>query len=398
LPWSQGIDLFLKRLRQTALEARDRKETRSMNAEFSRRRLIQAAGMAALPFPVTEVLRSERREAGAVTPGICLELGVSGLAAGTLDEVGARRLKQLGVDHVIAAYPGRIPWQEDRLRELIDRLKSFGLTLGNIMIGGFPNTIHGQPGRDEEIDKVIASIRAAGKTGLPVIEYNFYAHRLTEGYYEEIGRAGAGLTAFDYDRVKDLPPLPQEGTHSLEALWANITYFLKAVVPEAERSGVRLALHPNDPPAPLSRGSGQIMSTLAGWKRLIDIVKSPSNGITYDCGVTRELGEDPVAVCRYFGERDCINHVHYRNVTMRKPYEKYTEVFLDEGDNNMFLVMKELVRQKYPRLIYPEHPRALDYDRQQPTFHRMYPGGGGYAAYAFNVGYTRAMLQAALSS
>jgi mannonate dehydratase len=60
--------------------------------------------------------------------------------------------------------------------------------------------------------------------------------------------------------------------------------------------------------------------------------------------------------------------------------------------------MKELVRQKYPRLIYPEHPRALDYDRQRPDFRSYYPGGGGYAAFAFNVGYARTMLQAALAS
>src|SRR5262249_28163058 len=179
---------------------------------------------------------------------------------------------------------------------------------------GFPNAIYGRTGRDEDIDKVIRSIRAAGKAGLPVIEYNFYAHRMVEGYYEEPGRAGAGVTAVDYDPGKDLPPLGHERAHALEEMWSNITYFLKAVVPVAEESGVRLALHPNDPPAPISRGSGQIMSTLAGWKRLVDIVKSPSNGITFDCGVTRELGEDPVEVCRYFGERDCINHVHYRNV------------------------------------------------------------------------------------
>ncbi len=369
-----------------------------MSAEFSRRELIQAAGVAALPLPAAAALRSGPRPPGADTPKICLEVGASGLAAGRLHEAGARRVKQLGVDHVIARYPGRIPWQEAQLRELINRLAGYGLAVGNIMISGLPNTIYGRPGRDEEIQKVIESIRAAGKVGLPVIEYNFYAHRLIEGYYEEIGRAGAGLTAFDYDRVKDLPPLEREGQHSVEEMWANITYFLKAVIPAAEQSGVRLALHPNDPPAPKSRGSGQIMSTLAGWKRLIDIVQSPANGITFDCGVTRELGEDPVEVCRYFGERDRINHVHYRNVKMRKPYEKYTEVFLDEGDNNMFLVMRELIRQKYQRLIYPEHPRALDYDRERPSFRSFYPGGGGYAAYAFNVGYTRAMLQAALAA
>ena len=198
-----------------------------------------------------------------------------------------------------------------------------------------------------------------------MIEYNFYAHRAIEGYYEEPGRGGAGMLLFDYDKIKDLPPLPEEGAHSLDEMWANVTYFLKAVVPVAVESGVRLALHPNDPPAPISRGSGQIMGSVEGWKRLVSIVPSPYNGITFDCGVTREMGDDPVEVCRYFCKRDCINHMHFRNVILHKPREKYTEVFLDEGEVNMFAVMRELVRQKYPRLIYPEHPRGLDYDRER---------------------------------
>jgi mannonate dehydratase len=84
-------------------------------------------------------------------------------------------------------------------------------------------------------------------------------------------------------------------------------------------------------------------------------------------------------------------------VRVRLPNEKYTEVFLDEGDVNMFAVMQELARQKYPRLIFPEHPRALDADRDLPGFLSQYPGGGGYAGYIYNIGYARAMLQAALS-
>lgn len=266
------------------------------------------------------------------------------------------------------------------------------------MIAGFTNTLYGRPGRDEEIQKVQQSIRAAGAAGVPVVEYNFYAHRSMEGYYAETGRAGTGLTAFDYDRVKDLPPLPNEGAHSLGEMWNNITYFLKAVVPVAEQAGVRLALHPNDPPAPISRGSEQIMGNLEGWKHLIEIVDSKSNGITFDCGVTRELGEDPVEVCRYFGSRDRINHVHFRNVRVEKPREKYMEVFVDEGQVDMFAVMKELVRQKYPRLVFPEHPRGLDADSEVPDFKSGYPGGGTYIGYAYNVGYTRAMLQASLAS
>jgi mannonate dehydratase len=312
-------------------------------------------------------------------------------------------VKQLGVDYVLRGGPSVLPWRESELRSMMDTCQASGVTLANLMIGGFPNAIYGRPGRDEEIAKVQESIRAAGRAGLPVVEYNFYAHRAMEGYYAETGRAGTGYTAFDYARMKDLPPLPNEGAHSLDEMWANVTYFLQAVVPVAKESNVRLALHPNDPPAPLSRGSGQIMGTVADWKKLVEIVPSPHNGITFDCGVTREMGENPVEVCRYFMERDCINHVHYRNVRVRKPYEDYAEVFIDEGQVDMFGVMRELVRGKYPRLIYPEHPRALDVDKEEfaatsASFKSTYPGGGSYAGYAFNVGYARAMMQAAMGS
>jgi mannonate dehydratase len=369
-----------------------------MRMNLSRRKLIQTVGAAALApsaMGAAQAAGGGLPGEGPHTPKICLELS-GRLGAADVNEEGMRRVKQLGVNHVLMGGPP-IPWQEATLRPVMERLKAGGLELGNLMIYGFPNAIYGRPGRDEDIDKVRQSIRVAGRVGLPVVEYNFYAHRAVEGYYAETGRGGAGMTSFDYDRVKDLPPLPAEGAHSLEEMWRNVTYFLKAVVPVAEEAGVRLALHPNDPPAPVSRGSGQIMGTVDGWKRLADIVKSPSNGITFDCGVTREMGQDPVEVCRYFSARDCINHVHYRNVRVRVPYEKYTEVFIDEGQVNMFAVMKELVRQKYPRLIYPEHPRGLDADRDHPGFRSGYPGGGSYVGYAYNVGYARAMMQASLS-
>src|SRR5205085_12457288 len=256
-----------------------------MESALSRRNILQVAGGVVLaPAAIPAQIPGPRTE-GPNTPKICLEMGGGGLSAGGFDDAGIRRVKQLGVEYVLTGGP-RIPWQEADIRDRIAKLKAGGLTLYNMMISGFPNTLYGKPGRDEEIEKVQQSIRAAGKAGLPVIEYNFYAHRLVEGYYGETGRGGAGLTAFDYDRVKDLPPLPEEGAHDLEEMWKNITYFLRAVIPIAEESGVRLALHPNDPPAPLSRGSQQIMGSVEGWKRLIDIVPSTSNGITFDCGVT----------------------------------------------------------------------------------------------------------------
>ena len=387
--------------------------------DLSRRRLMQAAGAAAWATPAATAAGTmlENKFEGPDTPKICLSLGDGGGFGGRAaaapgappvnpQEAAARRIQQLGVNWLLAG-GGPIPWEESRLKEEIARLKSYGLTLGNWMIAGFGKAIYARPDRDEDIEKVIASIQAAGKAGLPVIEYNWYAHRAMEGYFEETGRAGVGVTGFDHERevesngtrvkFKDLPPLPNEGAHTLDEMWASIAYFLKKVIPECEKAGVRLALHPNDPPAPVSRGSEQIMGTVEGWKKLIEIVKSPCNGITYDCGVTREMGQDPVEVCRYFASRDRINHVHFRNVKVVKPYERYSEVFIDEGANNMFAVMRELVRNKYTRMIYPEHPRALDYDREHGRI-GGYPGGGGYASIAFQVGYTRAMMQAALTA
>jgi mannonate dehydratase len=372
-----------------------------MSSTFSRRSLMVGLGSTAVASvgssPLVKAqtagtqgnLSQGMPKEGPGTPKLVAPLDVK-----SITDQSMRAVKQLGVDHVLMGGPP-MPWTEPQLRTVLDKCKTGGLVVGNMMIGGFPNTIYGRSGRDNEIELFKQSIRAAGKVGMPTIEYNFYAHRAIEGYYEVNGRGGAGLTGFDVDRVKNLSPLPEEGVHTLDEMWNNITYFLKAVIPVAEQCGVRLALHPNDPPIALSRGSGQIMGTVDGWKHLISIVDSPSNGITFDCGVTRETGHDPVEVCRYFGTRDRINHVHYRNPTVVVSYDKYVEGFIDAGDINMLAVMQELVKIKYKRLIYPEHERALDYDRTV-GIHNQYPGGGGYAGMVFDIAYARAMLQASL--
>jgi mannonate dehydratase len=318
------------------------------------------------------------------------------------DDAAIRRWRQIGVGYINAGII-QGPWKEVELRPAMDRLKAKGLTVINIMHPVSIDTVLGRKGRDADIAIFQESLRVAGACGLPTVEYNFYVDRLIEGYEEEIGRGGSGITAFDNSKVRDLPAKPEIGIHKAEEIWANLAYFLKAVIPVAEKAGVRMALHPNDPVAQISHGSDQIMANLAGWRRLITLVDSPSNGITFDCGVTREMGEDPVEVCQYFASRDRINHMHYRNVISDIPYDKYHEVFIDQGQVNLFAVMQKLYNYGYNRGLYPEHPHILDYDRDRPGGANLSGGvaggggGGGYTAQAFNVAFARAMMWAVMS-
>ena len=329
---------------------------------------------------------------GPNTPKLCMT------SSRTADEEQLRFFKQVGTDYVHLGGPP-IPWKEEDLRTIMDKHKAQGLTVLNMMIGGHNKCIYGKEGRDIEIANVKDSIVAAGKVGLPVIEYNWYIDRLNEGYYYKEGRGGSGITAYDYAPVKDLPAKAEIGTYTAEQVWDNLTYFLKAIIPVAEKAGVRFALHPNDPPAPISHGSPQIMGTLEGWKRMLDIVKSPASGMTFDPGVCCEMGEDPIEVMRYMGSRKQMNHSHYRNCTVQEPYNKYEEVFFDAGKNNMFAIMQEYFKIGYTGTIYPEHPRFFTIDAEYPGYvaGRGYPGGGGNTGQVFNVAYARAMMQAAMS-
>ncbi|RZA15114.1 MAG: hypothetical protein EOP93_17505 [Lysobacteraceae bacterium] len=385
----------------------------AMTFNLSRRGLLASSG-ALLATPAAAAMpQALMPQESADTPKIC----IGPVVETEMNVAGFRRFRQIGLTHVIMNNTG-FPWNAEVLTARVKLLKDHGLTVGDIVLPYVGNAretmrdiILARPGRSQAIEVVKNAIRAAGAAGIPVVEYNFYAHRLEEGYFHapDVSRGGAVVESFHYDRVKDLPPLPETGAQKADVLWANLEYFLKAVVPVAEAAKVRLSLHPNDPPPAISRGSAQIMTTFDDWKRLINLVDSPSNGLTYDCGVSREIGEDPVLVARWLGERDRIQHVHYRNVVVRRPREDYTEVWPDNGVVDMLAVMKELVRLKYTRMIHPEHARGLNVTEgvsevlRDPAGERgsrlaadTDPNLNSYAAWAYHVAYTRAMLQAAL--
>jgi mannonate dehydratase len=369
------------------------KKSTSLAAALS----IGAAGVSASPVAKNNPVLSPAThkvhwpvEEGADTPKLTMNVHMND------PESKFKAIKQFGADYVHLSGPSQLPWTEQSLNDIINKCKTYELTVINMMIEFSQSIIHGTEGRDEEIKKVQDSLRAAGAVGLPIVEYNFYAHRLGEGYYNVEGRGGSGYLGYDYNRVnpktgvaaKDLPPTEKDPKMTGEQLWANIAYFLKAVIPVAEKAGVRMALHPNDPPAPISRGSEQIMKSFADWKRLFDIIDSPSNGMTFDCGVSTEIGEDAVEVAKYMLSRNRINHVHFRNVKVEIPSTKYVETFPDNGQVNMFAVMQTLVRGKYKFGIFAEHPRANEIDKQR---------GGDFISYIYNQAYARGIMQSVLT-
>lgn len=368
------------------------------SASIFKNETITGAAAKKVPWPPVE---------GPDTPKMTMTVGADASVS------NMKWIKQFGADYVHMSGPP-IPWTEESLKTIMDRFKVEGLTVINMMINFSGTIIHGTEGRDEEIKKVKDSLIAAGKAGLPVVEYNFYSHRAVEGYYDVVGRGGVQYLGYDYYRkgqpdpadnqwnykkartpeeenlaMGDLKPTEKDPAQTKEQAWANLTYFLKAVIPVAEKAGVRMALHPNDPPPPMSRGSEQIMSAFKDWKRLLDIVESPSNGMTFDCGVSTEIGEDAVEVAKYMMSRNRINHVHYRNVIVETPGIKYVEVMIDNGNVDMLAVMNELVRSKYKYGIWAEHPRDNEFDKTHNS--------GGFASYLYNQSYARAMMQACLA-
>ena len=377
-------------------------------SRFSRRAMMQAsaallAGTAPAlaqqgpnaPYNPTPNRRIGLPQEGPDTPKLTIYMN------NMLDDAEAIRIKQLGINWIDAQAVPEQPWGMDYLQPRVDALKKHDMHIGILMIrwsyqGGLdPNMnkiVRGLPGRDEEINKIKQTIENCGKLKIPVVEWNFYTHRATDGYQQVPGRGGALYSEFKYDRMKDLPPLPADGAvQNYEDTWKNLEYFVKQVVPVAEKNGVVLSVHPNDPPSPMSRGSAQVLNSFSDWKRLVETVNSPSNTMTWDCGVTRELGEDPIVVGNWLASRNRIGQVHFRNVVMRKPREDYTETFPDDGDNDMYEVMKLLVRNNYKRLIFPEHPRGLDTDKLLPR-----EAGTTSSGWAYNVGHCKAMLQIAL--
>ncbi len=245
---------------------------------------------------------------------------------------------QCGVRHGII----RLPEDESydvtdlsQLRDVTDRFLSHGIT--PVMVEPLPNELHdhiklGDEKRDECIEKFIKLMANMKEVGLTGVCFNFMAHygwTRTSASLPE--RGGATVTGFRLTDFKD------DGfTLSGEKLWDNYTYFIKAAVPYAEKYGIRLALHPDDPPLPALGGVARLFTSLENIKKGISVVDSPYLGVTFCQGCYKLMGEDLTKAIPELSDK--IFFVHFRNV--RGVKTDFSETFHDNGEIEMAKTMR----------------------------------------------------------
>jgi len=160
-------------------------------------------------------------------------------------------------------------------------------------------------------------------------------------------------------------PLSHGREYSKEEIWDNYTYFIRKVVPVAEEAGVRIGIHPDDPPQPVLAGVPRcIFSNFEGYKRAIEIANSPNIGVCLCCGSWLEggkmTGADPVEMIKYFGSRKKLFKIHFRNVSAPLPH--FTETMIDDGYYDMSKIMRALVEVKFDGIMIPDHVPGVGSD------------------------------------
>lgn len=309
--------------------------------------------------------------------------------------------QQIGADGAsiwASACPGyteRCYLTVENVREMRARFDKYNLELTGIGLGGecVKNQLLGLPERDREIENVCRTIRSIGEAyqdGAPspvviIDQRTTYWARSGPWWHpgyerEPVGPGGAYLTTFDAGRLVGEKDDRPAGEVSSEEVWSRIAYFYERIVPVAEEANVRLATHPDDPPMDYYRGVHQVLTGFEGFKKFIELVPSPYNGLLLCLGCMQERGEDVPEVIRYFGERNKIFYVHFRNVIGTVP--KYTEVMPHEGEGDMIANIKTLHEVGYDRYLVPDHHIGLVGDDEWMRSSR-----------AWQVGYIRGVMQ-----
>lgn len=255
---------------------------------------------------------------------------------------------------------GERPWELPALARLQAVYRDHGLEVVALEDTPPMDDIRlGRRARDEQIEWFCDEVRAMGRLGIATLCYNWMAissWSRTDTAVEL--RGGALSTGYDDDDMRAAPPLVEPGSITHDELWENLEFFLRAVVPVAEEAGVRLALHPDDPPISQLRGVPRIIGSQDSFERMLAMVKSDSSGITLCQGNFRLMTDDLPALIRHFGAGGNIFFAHFRDVVGDRRH--FVEVFHDEGPTDMLECMRAYHDTNFDGPLRPDHVPALE--------------------------------------
>lgn len=302
-------------------------------------------------------------------------------------------VRQLGVGYINLGTRGEQAAAGNFLR-LRRRAESFGLkvwNIGNTDVHNMEEVTLNLPGRDAKIEQYKQYLRNLATAG---IFYTTYAH-MGNGIWSTVSekiRGGAAARAFDLAKAEQgvwagkvfRGPLTHGRKYTKEEIWENYTFFIRQVAPLAEELGIRIGIHPDDPPVPELGGVPRcIFSSFDGYKRALEIANSPNVGMCLCVGCWLEggklMGKDPIETIRYFGGQKKLFKVHFRNVNAPLPH--FVETFIDEGYFDMYKVMKALVEVGFDGNVIADHIPSMV--------------GGRYTATAHSIAYIKSMLERA---
>lgn len=298
-----------------------------------------------------------------------------------------------GVVSALHAVPVGVAWPEDELRHLKATIEAAGLRLAAVeSIPVHEDIKLGRAGRDRYIDQYCRSVQVMGDLAVPVLCYNFMpVFDWTRTTLELELDDGSSALAYDHEEMNRIDLAAGErglpgwatayGAAELaatceayrevdgERLWDNLGYFLERVVPVAEAAGVRMAIHPDDPPWSVF-GLPRIITNGAALDRVIDLVDSPANGVTLCTGSLGALPEtDLPALARRLGQRRRIHFAHCRNI-LRTGERQFRESAHPSaaGDVDMLEVLRALHEAGFDGPMRPDHGRMIWGESGRPGY------------------------------
>jgi mannonate dehydratase len=325
-----------------------------------------------------------------IPPGMKLSYQVTSWQAGVSSnkptEEAVAYLKDIGITW-LNLWPERADVSTaegtaERFTEIREKWEAVGFRVYNIG-GGYgpsgglhnmPEVTLNLPGRDQKIAEYLNYLRYLGKARIP---YTTYAHMGNDIWRsgQPTVRGDARASEFDMASPKKRPfgghdldwnapgagPLSSGRVYSEEELWENYTYFIKKVAPVAEEAGVRIGIHPDDPPVPMLAGVPRLFINFQNYVRALEIAASPNIGLCLCCGnmlaAGKQWGKDFVETAHYFGKQRKIFKIHVQALTAPLPH--FVETVVDDSYYDYYKIIKALREVDYDGAVMPAHiPRS----------------------------------------